>query len=158
MITSGDAAPPIDLVNQCNEAVSLADHGGHRVLVYFYPKADTPGCTQQACALRDVAGQVGDTVIVGISPDKPAALRRFDEKHSLGFTLLSDPDHVVAQAYDVWKLKSMYGRDYFGVERSAFLVGPSGLIEQAWYKVKPKDTAVRLLDALAAEPRAGGQR
>jgi peroxiredoxin Q/BCP len=148
MITSGEAAPPIVLVNQRSEPVALADHRGHRVLVYFYPRADTPGCTQQACGLRDIAGQVGDTAIIGISPDKPAALKRFDDKHELGFTLLSDPDHVAAQAYDVWQLKTMYGKSAYGVVRSAFLIGPDGIVEQAWPKISPKDTPVKLLDAL----------
>jgi len=126
------------------------------VLVYFYPKADTPGCTQQACGLRDIAAQVGDTAIIGISPDKPAALKRFDDKHSLGFTLLSDPEHVAAQAYDVWQVKTMYGRSAYGVVRSAFLVGADGVIEQAWPKISPKDTPVKLLDALHASD--GGAR
>src|ERR1700741_5363940 len=105
MLTSGQSAPKFSLTNQKNEVTDLAALRGHNVLVYFYPRADTPGCTQQACGLRDIAGQVGDTVIVGISPDKPAALARFRDKYSLNFDLLSDLDHSVAAAYGGWKGK-----------------------------------------------------
>ena len=118
------------------------------MLVFFYPKANTPGCTQQACGLRDVAGQVGDTAIIGISPDKPAAQKKFDDKYALGFPLLADTDHTVAEAYGVWKEKTMYGKTYMGIERSAFLIGPDGKVEQAWYKISPKDTPLKLLEAL----------
>lgn len=116
--------------------------------MYFYPKADTPGCTTQACGLRDIAGDVGDTVIVGISPDLPAKLAKFDVKHSLGFTLLSDPDHVIAEKYGMWVEKNMYGKKYMGVQRSAFLIDEKGKIEQAWHKITPKDTPTKLLAAL----------
>jgi peroxiredoxin Q/BCP len=120
------------------------------VLVYFYPKADTPGCTTQACGLRDIAGEVGDTVIVGISPDAPAKLARFDAKYGLGFTLLSDPDHAVAEAYGAWGEKRMYGKAYEGVIRSAFLVDERGRLAQVWPKISPKDTPTNLVKALAA--------
>ncbi|MCU1378112.1 MAG: bcp, partial [Acidimicrobiales bacterium] len=99
--------------------------------------------------LRDVKDEVGDTVIVGISPDKPAKLEKFDTKYSLGFPLLSDEDHAVAEAYDVWAEKSMYGKKYMGIVRSAFLIDEKGKIEQAWYKVSPKDTPTNLTKALA---------
>jgi peroxiredoxin Q/BCP len=150
MLTAGDAAPPISLPNQQGDDVTLEGNLGHRVLLFFYPKADTPGCTQQACGLRDVAGQLGDTVVIGISPDKPAAQQRFDTKYSLGFDLLADTAHEVAEAYGVWKEKKNYGRTYMGIERSAFLIGADGKVEQAWYKISPKDTPVKLLAALAA--------
>ena len=149
MLTAGQPAPKFSLPNQKDEAVELAALRGHNVLVYFYPRADTPGCTQQACGLRDVADQVGDTVIVGISPDKPAALARFRDKYSLNFDLLSDVDHSVAEAFDVWQEKKNYGKTYMGIVRSAFLVGPDGKIRNAWYKISPKDTPTRLLEALA---------
>ena len=147
----GDTAPDMTLLDQDGESVSLrqsltSTKANH--LVYFYPKADTPGCTQQACALRDVAGQIGNTVILGISPDKPAALAKFRDKYSLNFELLSDTDHAVAEAYEVWKEKKNYGKTYMGIERSAFLIGPNGKVRQAWYKISPKDTPVRLLEAL----------
>jgi len=128
----------------------LASFRGKRVLVFFYPKANTPGCTQQACGLRDVAGDIGDTVVLGISPDKPAAQKKFDDKYTLGFDLLADTEHDVAQAYGVWTQKSMYGKQYMGILRSAFLVAADGTIEQAWYKISPADTPQRLLQALAA--------
>ena len=148
MLTPGQHAPAFSLTNQTNEARDLAALRGRTVLAYFYPRADTPGCTQQACGLRDIAGQIGDTVIVGISPDKPAALARFRDKYSLNFDLLSDVDHSVAEAYGVWKEKKNYGKTYMGIERSAFLIGPDGAIRHAWYKISPKDTPTRLLEAL----------
>ena len=128
----------------------LRTYRGRRVLIFFYPKAATPGCTQQACALRDIAGQVGDTAIIGISPDRPSAQKKFNEKHSLGYPLLADTEHVVAEAYGVWKQKSMYGRTYMGIERSAFLVGADGKLNHVWYKISPKDTPLKLLEALGA--------
>src|SRR3954449_1097244 len=150
MLTAGQTAPKFTLTNQKDESQSLAALRGHPVLVYFYPKADTPGCTQQACGLRDIAGDVGDTAIIGISPDKPAAPKKFDTKYHLGFPLLSDPDHAVAEAYGVWQEKSMYGKKYMGILRSAFLVDEHGTIEQAWYKVSPKDTPTNLVKALGS--------
>ena len=148
MLTSGDKAPDFTLLDQRGEQVKLKDFKGRRVLLFFYPKADTPGCTAQACGLRDVAGDVGDTVILGISPDKPAKQAKFDDKFGLGFPLLADEDHAVAEAYDVWAEKSMYGKKYFGIVRSAFLVDEKGKVAEAWYKVSPKDTAANLLKSL----------
>jgi peroxiredoxin Q/BCP len=148
MPAAGDRAPTFTLTDQDEHEVALESFAGRKVLVYFYPKADTPGCTTQACGLRDVAGDIGDTVILGVSPDKPAKLKRFDDKYTLGFTLLSDPDHRVAEEYQVWTEKSMYGRKYMGIQRSAFLVAEDGTIEQAWPKISPKDTPTNLLRAL----------
>ncbi len=148
MLTAGRSAPDFSLTNQKDEPQELAALRGRTVLVYFYPRADTPGCTQQACGLRDIAGKVGATVILGISPDKPAALARFATKYDLNFDLLSDPDHSVAEAYDVWKEKKNYGKTYMGIERSAFLIGADGKVRNAWYKISPKDTPTRLLEAL----------
>ena len=149
MLTPGRTAPPISLPDQRGDTVTLRTYRGRRVLVFFYPKANTPGCTQQACGLRDVIGEVGDTVIIGISPDKSAAQKKFDDKYELGYPLLADTEHAVAEAYGVWKEKSMYGKQYMGIERSAFLVGADGKLEQVWYKISPKDTPVKLLEALA---------
>ena len=126
----------------------LSSFKGRKVLVYFYPKADTPGCTTQSCGLRDIAGDVGDTAIVGISPDLPDKQKRFDDKYGLGFPLLSDPEHATAEAYGVWGEKSMYGKKYFGIIRSAFLIDEKGKVVEAWYKVSPKDTPKNLLKAL----------
>ena len=109
MTQEGSAAPNIKLLNQDGDTVALSSFKGRKVLIYFYPKADTPGCTTQSCALRDIAEEIGDTVIIGISPDAPAKLKKFDDKYSLGFTLLSDEDHAVAEQFGVWVEKSMYG-------------------------------------------------
>lgn len=141
-------APDFELLDQQNNPVSLSGLRGRKVLVYFYPKADTPGCTTQACGLRDVLGQVGDTEILGISPDKPAAQARFDTKYGLGFPLLSDPDRATAQAWGAFGEKKMYGKVTQGIIRSAFLVDEDGKIQHAWYKISPKDTPTRLIDAL----------
>ena len=148
MLKVGDKAPAIELLDQNGKTVSLANLGKKKVLVYFYPKADTPGCTTQSCGLRDIKGDVGRTAIIGISPDKPEKLKKFDDKYELGFTLLSDVEHTVSLAYKVWKKKSMYGREYMGVERSAFLIDANGIIQEAWYKISPKDTPLNLLKAL----------
>jgi peroxiredoxin Q/BCP len=144
----GDEAPGFTLLDQSGAPVALSDFQGRRVLVYFYPKADTPGCTAQACGLRDVLSQVGTTAVVGISPDPPKRQAAFDTKYGLGFPLLSDVDHSVAEAYGVWVQRSMYGRSYMGIERSAFLVGEDGALEQVWYKVTPAATVDNLLKAL----------
>ena len=148
MLKAGDKAPSIELLDQNGKSVDLAKFAKKKVLVYFYPKADTPGCTAQSCGLRDVKDRIGRTVIIGISPDKSEKLKKFDEKYDLGFTLLADTENKVAKAYKVWKKKSMYGREYMGIERSAFLIGPDGKILEAWYKVSPKDTPTHLLRAL----------
>ena len=144
----GDKAPDFTLLDQAGEKVKLSDYKGRKVLIFFYPKADTPGCTAQACGLRDVARDIGDAAVIGISPDKPTKQAKFDEKYSLGFPLLADEDHAVAEAYDVWTEKSMYGRKYMGILRSAFLVDEKSKITEAWYKVSPADTAKNLLASL----------
>jgi len=145
---SGDDAPAFTLLDQSGEPVSLSDFKGRKVLLYFYPKADTSGCIAQSCALRDVSGKVADTAILGVSPDKPAKQAKFDTKYGLGFPLLADEDHAVAEAYAVWVEKSMYGKKYMGILRSAFLVDEDGRIANAWYKVSPMDTATNLVAAL----------
>ncbi len=147
-LEAGTKAPPITLLDQDGQKVKLSDFKGRPVLVYFYPKADTPGCTTQSCGLRDVKDEVGDAVILGISPDQPDKLKRFDEKYGLGFTLLSDPDHVVAQRYGVWGEKKLYGKAYLGIIRSAFLVGADGKLAAVWYKISPKDTPKKFVAAL----------
>jgi thioredoxin-dependent peroxiredoxin len=148
-LSPGDAAPDFTLLDQQDQPTSLKGFRKRKVLIYFYPKADTPGCTKQACGLNDVLGEIGNTAVLGISPDKPSKQLKFAEKYGLGFPLLSDPDHAVAEAFDVWKEKSMYGRKYMGIERSAFLIDEKGKIAEAWYKVSPADTPKNLLAALA---------
>ncbi len=147
MLKAGSKAPKIELLDQNEKPFSLDKMGKKKVLVYFYPKADTPGCTAQSCGLRDILGDIGRTVVVGISPDKPAKQKKFDEKYELGFPLLADTEHTVAEAFKVWKEKSMYGRKYMGIERSAFLI-QDGIILEAWYKISPADTPKNLLKAL----------
>ncbi len=144
----GDKAPAFTLKDQSGSPVKLSAFKGRKVLVYFYPKADTPGCTTQACGLRDVAGDIGDTAVLGISPDAPAKQQKFDTKYGLGFPLLADEDHAVADAYGVWGEKSMYGRKYFGIVRSAFLIDEKSKVAEAWYKVSPKGTVENLLASL----------
>ena len=144
----GAKAPLFNLPDQDGEKVRLSGFKGRKVLVYFYPKADTPGCTTQSCGLRDISGDIGDTVILGISPDLPAKQKKFDDKYSLGFPLLSDEDHAVAEAYGAWGEKSMYGKKYMGIIRSAFLIDEKGKIAEAWPKISPKDTPKNLLAAL----------
>ena len=148
MLKVGSKAPSISLLDQHGKKVTLKDFTKKRVLIYFYPKADTPGCTQQSCLLRDIRKDIGKTVIIGISPDASDKQLKFDQKYDLGFTLLADTEHVVAKAYKVWQKKSMYGREYMGIVRSAFLISATGKIEQAWYKISPKDTPTNLLEAL----------
>jgi thioredoxin-dependent peroxiredoxin len=148
----GDAAPDLALQDQSGNTVRLSDFAGRRVLVYFYPKADTPGCTAQSCSLRDHRQDLAglDVEVLGISPDRPDEQAAFDRKYSLGFPLLSDPDHAVAEAWGTWGEKTAYGKTTMGIVRSSFLVGPDGRIERAWYRVKPEDTVPRALGALAA--------
>jgi len=145
----GDKAPEFELLDQTGKKVKLSSFRKRRVMVYFYPKADTPGCTTQACGLRDVLGDIGDTAVIGISPDAPTKQARFDQKYGLGFPLLADEDHAVAEAYGVWAEKSMYGRKYMGIVRSAFLVDEKGKLAEVWYKVSPKDTTKNLLASIA---------
>ena len=125
---------------------------GKRVVLFFYPKADTPGCTKQACGVRDRGSEyeAAGAVVLGVSPDKPEKLRKFADKHRLTFTLVSDPDHAIAERYGVWVEKSMYGRKYMGVERSTFLIGPDGEITREFRKVRPSKHDDLVLGALAA--------
>ncbi|HVA76233.1 MAG TPA: thioredoxin-dependent thiol peroxidase [Acidimicrobiales bacterium] len=148
-LNAGEKAPSFNLLDQSGTKVMLSDFKGRKVLVYFYPKADTPGCTAQACGLRDILGDIGGAAVVGISPDPPAKQQKFDDKYGLGFPLLADEDHSVAEAYGVWTEKSMYGKKYMGILRSAFLIDEKGKLEEVWYKISPADTPKNLLAALA---------
>lgn len=151
-LAPGHQAPAFALRDQAGRTVSLEDFRGRQVLVYFYPKADTPGCTTQSCAVRDAREELADAGVdvLGISPDEPDDQAAFDEKYSLGFPLLSDPDHAVADAWGVWGEKTKHGRSYMGVVRSAFLVDEAGLIGRAWYGVSPGDTVPNVRAVLAA--------
>ena len=151
-LSVGVNAPAFTLVDQHGGKVKLSDFKGRRVVVYFYPKADTPGCTTQSCELRDhrkALAKLGADV-VGISPDPPARQAKFDEKYELGFPLLADEDHKVAERFGVWGEKSMYGKKFHGIIRSAFVVDEKGKIAAAFYKVSPKDTVPKVKDALAS--------
>jgi len=151
MLSPGDPAPSFSLLDQGGDTVSLSDFAGRRLLVYFYPEADTPGCITQSCAVRDAREDLSSlgVDVVGISPDEPDAQSRFDQKFGLGFPLLSDPDHAIAQAYGVWAEGMNYGKTYMGIIRSSFLIDGAGQIGQAWYKVSPKDTVPKARKALA---------
>lgn len=148
----GDPAPPFALLDQHGNTVRLEDFGGRKLLVYFYPEADTPGCTRQSCDLRDhrrdLAGIGAD--VVGISPDPPDDQLAFDHQYELGFPLLSDPDHATADAWGTWGEKTRNGRTSVGIIRSSFLVDEEGRIERAWYAVTPEDTVPNALAALSA--------
>jgi peroxiredoxin Q/BCP len=138
----GDKAPAFDLIDQDGKAVALKDFAGKKLLVYFYPKASTPGCTRQACSVRDAFADLKELGVaaVGISPDKPESLKKFAGKNSLNFTLLSDTEKSVAAAYHVLGEKTMFGKKSIGIIRSSFLISEDGRVLQTWYKVKPEDT------------------
>lgn len=153
MIEPGDAAPDFELSDQDGATVKLSDLRGQPVVVYFYPKAETSGCTVQACGVRDHRAdyeQAGARVL-GISPDPVAKVKKFHDKQGLDFTLLADEDHAVAEAYGVWVQKSMYGRTYWGVQRTTFIVGSDGKIAQVLRNVKPATHDELVLKGLAQE-------
>ena len=155
MPAEGSGAPDFTLPDQDGNEVSLADLKGETVVLYFYPRADPPGCTAQACSIRDRLEDYGaaGARVIGVSPDPVSAVRKFAEKHDLGFTLLADEDHSVAEAYGVWTEKSMYGKRYMGVQRSTFIIGPDGVIAKVFPKVSPKthdDVVLQALSELTA--------
>jgi thioredoxin-dependent peroxiredoxin len=150
MLKPGDPAPAFALPADDGSVVSLASLRGKTVVLYFYPKDDTSGCTAEACEIRDAWADVKATgaVVLGVSPDAVAAHVRFKRKYSLPFLLLADTDHRVAEAYGAWGEKSMYGRKYFGILRSTFVIAPDGTIRQVFEKVQPKGHAAQILAAL----------
>jgi peroxiredoxin Q/BCP len=151
MIEPGDEAPDFELPDQDGRAVKLSDFRGRPVVVYFYPKADTPGCTTQACGVRDHRADyanVGATVL-GISPDPVKKVKKFHDKQSLDFSLLADEGHAVADSYGVWVEKSMYGKTYFGNERTTFIIDSNGKVAEVLRKVKPAEHDELVLEALA---------
>ena len=150
-LTEGKKAPEIDLLDDSGNSFQLKKLKGKTVVLFFYPKADTPGCTKEACEFRDAGPDFGkkDTVILGISPDDGKAQAKFKTKFGLPYTLLCDTDHAVAEAYGVWKEKSMYGKKYMGIERTTFVIGPDGKVAKIFAKVKPEGHAAEVLAALA---------
>ncbi|HJT37406.1 MAG TPA: thioredoxin-dependent thiol peroxidase [Actinomycetota bacterium] len=150
MLKEGSKAPAFALEDQHGSTVKLSDYKGRKLLVYFYPKADTPGCTTQSCEVRDNKKDLSKlgVDVVGISPDKPSKQQAFDQKYGLAFPLLSDVDHAVAEKYGVWGEKVNYGKTYMGIIRSSFLIDENGKVERAWYKVSPKDTVPNARAAL----------
>lgn len=151
----GTRAPAFGLLDQAGSKVRLSNFKGRNVVLYFYPRADTPGCTTQSCALSNALSELGDlnAVVIGVSPDSPDRQAKFDERYKLGFTLLSDEDHAVAEAYGVWGQKVNYGKKYMGIVRSAFVIDARGKIAATFYKVSPKDTvpkATKVLEDLGS--------
>jgi peroxiredoxin Q/BCP len=151
VIEPGDQAPDFELPDQDGRAVKLSDLRGTTVVLFFYPKAETPGCTTQACGVRDHLADyaAAHATAVGISPDPVAKLKRFQERHGFGFALLSDAQHEVAEAYGVWVQKSMYGRTYFGNERTTFIIDSDGRVVEVLRKVKPDEHDELVLAARA---------
>jgi thioredoxin-dependent peroxiredoxin len=155
VLAEGDGAPDFSLLDQNGEEVTLSDLRGQTVVVYFYPRADTPGCTTQACGVRDRGAEYAEAGarVIGISPDEVGALEKFAGKYGLDFTLLADPDHSVAEAYGAWGERSMYGRKFMGIIRSTVIVGPDGKVAKVFPKVQPKkhdDLILKALGELAA--------
>jgi len=151
-LTVGDAAPPFELVADDGELVSSASLAGSRHVLYFYPKDDTPGCTAQACGLRDSWSRLAETgvEIFGVSPDSAKSHARFRARYALPYRLLADEGHALADAYGVWVEKKFMGREYMGVERTTFVIGADGRIEAVLPRVKPNEHVNQLLEALAA--------
>lgn len=152
MVEEGAEAPDFELTSDAGERVRLSQFRGRPVVLYFYPRDDTPGCTKQACGIRDAYDEFGErgAVVLGVSPDDEASHVRFKQKHGLPFTLLADPDHEVAELYGVWKEKSFAGKKYWGVERSTFVIDAKGTVANAMRRVKPDTHAERVLAELPA--------
>ena len=150
MLQVGDRAPDIHVQTDTGEGFRLSQMKGKRVVLYFYPRADTPGCTVEACEFRDRIKAFGKhgAAVIGVSPDKPAAQAKFKQKYDLAFTLLADQDRVAAEAYGVYKEKNMYGKKVMGIERTTFVIGPDGKIEKIYRKVKAKGHAAEVLAGL----------
>jgi peroxiredoxin Q/BCP len=152
MVEQGDMAPDFTLSADDGSEVSLAGQRGSKVVLYFYPKDDTSGCTMQACNFRDALPRIEElgAVVLGVSPDPVSSHRKFKDKYDLNFPLLADTDHAVAEGYGVWKEKSRYGRKYMGIERSTFLIDEQGRVERVWRGVKAAEDADNVTAALAS--------
>ena len=155
MISTGDVAPDFELPDQHGNPVTLSELAGKTVVLYFYPKADTPGCTTQACGVRDHLPDYDEAgaVVVGVSPDPVARVKRFHDKQSLNFRLLADEDHSVAETYGVWVEKKMYGKTFWGTQRATFILDPEGTVAHVIPKVSPKTHDEEVLAVLRSEAR-----
>jgi len=149
-LNTGDKAPRFDLEDQNGQNVRLSDFAGKKLFLYFFPKANTSGWATQAENVRDALEELKgkNIAVIGISPDTPETQKKFDDKHNLGFSLLSDPDHKIAEAFGVWGEKEMYGKTFMGIIRSSFLIDENGNVENAWYKISPKNTVPELMKVL----------
>ena len=147
-LKTGDPAPDFTLAADDGSSVRLSDLRGRKIILYFYPRADTPGCTVEACEFRDEMQRIDESgaVVLGVSPDEVADVRKFREKFDLPFRLLADADHRVAEAYDVWREKSMFGKTFWGVERTTYVIGEDGRIERVYERVKPEGHAAQVLE------------
>ncbi|MDW8309090.1 MAG: thioredoxin-dependent thiol peroxidase [Verrucomicrobiales bacterium] len=156
-LREGDPAPPFSALTHDGRRVSLADFKGQAVVLYFYPRDHTPGCTREACAFRDAFAALRQrgAVVLGVSVDDVESHRRFAAKHALPFPLLADPDKTIVRAYGVWGTKRFLGRTFQGTHRVTFLIGPDGRIRKIWPKVKPETHAAEVLAALETERRGG---
>lgn len=150
VLEKGEKAPDFELKDSEGKVHKLSDYSGERMVLYFYPKDDTPGCTAEACSFRDtyVDFKNADVTIIGISPDKVESHKKFKEKYSLPFTLLADPDHQVCEAYGVWGLKKSFGREYEGVYRTTYIIDPEGQVQRVFENVKPSDHSQEVLKEL----------
>jgi len=150
MLNIGDVAPDFQLLNAEGDSEKLSDYRGQRVILFFYPKAGTSGCTTQACGFRDnfPKFEAVNATVIGVSPDEPVALAKWKAKEKLPYTLLSDPEHAVAEQYGVWGEKKMYGNSYMGIIRSHFVIDPQGIVEDVQFKVSPKNSISRALNSI----------
>jgi peroxiredoxin Q/BCP len=154
MLKTGDTVPDFELLTDIGEPLKLSDLHGRRVVLFFFPKADTPGCTKQACGFRDRFPRIetANATVLGLSPDQPKALAKWKKKEDLPYTLLSDPEHEVAEAFGAWGEKSMFGKAYMGILRGHAIIGPDGTIEDLRLKISPEESveeAVKFIDAAA---------
>lgn len=151
-LSAGEQAPPFELLDNQGNLHKLSDYQGQTIVVYFYPRDDTPGCTKEACSFRDAYADFRDAgvEVIGISPDSESSHSKFISKYELPFVLLSDPDHKVCEAFGAWGTKKMYGREYEGVNRTTFVIGPDGVIKHVFENVKPADHSQEVLDVVKA--------
>lgn len=152
-IKVGDSAIEFNLPDENGDYHRLKDYAGKKVILYFYPKDDTPGCTAQACSFRDNIGQFNtkNSVVLGVSPDSIASHKKFKEKYGLPYTLLADENHAISEAYGVWQLKKNYGKEYMGIVRTTFVIDEEGKIMKVYEKVKPEENAREILELLEAK-------